>query len=66
MDFDEEGDDITLLLFVASGMTNVQIILPISRGQIVWIKPWLQRKSAKNVYHKIVLEVKLTNRCDYR
>ena len=32
MDFDEEGDDITLLLFVASGMTNVQIILPISRG----------------------------------
>ena len=66
MDFDEEGDDITLLLFEASGMTNAQIILPISRGQIVWIKPWLHRKSAKNVYHKIVLEVKLTNRCDYR
>lgn len=48
MDFDEGGDDIIFLLFIASGVKNVVSILPKSRRQLAWVKPWLQCRSKKN------------------
>ena len=39
MDFDEEDDDIILVLPVASGATNLLNILPKLRRNLVWIKP---------------------------
>ena len=66
MDFDEEDDDIILLLLVASGIKNLFSILPKSRRRLLWVKPWLQRRSAKSVYHNIISELKLQDRYDYR
>ena len=66
MDFDEEDDDIILLLLVVSGIKNLFSILPKSRRCLLWVKPWLQRRSAKSVYHNIISELKLQDRYDYR
>ena len=48
MDFDEGGDDIIFLLFIASGVKNVVSVLPKSRRQLAWVKPWLQCRSIKS------------------
>ena len=37
MDFDKEGDDIILLLLLASGATNLLSIVPKLRRQLVWL-----------------------------
>ena len=39
MDFDEEDDDIILVLPVASGATNLLNTQPKLRRNLVWIKP---------------------------
>ena len=65
IDFDED-DDIILLLLVASGVKNLLSILPKSRPRLVLVKPWLQRRSTKSMYHNIILELKLQDRYDYR
>ena len=47
MDFDGEDDDIILLLIVAPSVTGLLSILPKSKRQLVWVKPWLQGRSTK-------------------
>ena len=47
MDFDEEDDDIILVLPVASGATNLLNTQPKLRRNLVWIKPQLQRRQQK-------------------
>ena len=64
IDFDED-EDIILLLLVASGVKNLLSILPKSRRRLLLVKPWLQRRSTKSIYHHIILELKL-DRYDYR
>ena len=64
IDFDED-EDIILLLLVASGVKNLLSILPKSRRRLLLVKPWLQRRSTKSIYHNIILELKL-DRYDYR
>ena len=59
MDFDTEDGDIILLLLVTSGEANIFSTLPKSRRQIAWVKPWLQCRSTKSVYHKIISKLKL-------
>ena len=51
MDFDEENDDIMLLLLVAFVVTSLLNALQRSRQQLMWVKPWLQCRSTKSVYH---------------
>ena len=53
IDSSKEGDGIILLLLVAFAVTNHLSILPKSRQQLVWVKPWLQQRSTKIVYHNI-------------
>ena len=60
MDSDEEDNDIILLLLVLSSVTNLFSTLPRSRRQLVLVKPWLQCRSAKTVYHNIISELKTT------
>ena len=66
MDLDEEDDDIILSLLVASGVKNLLSIHPKSRRRLVWVKPWLQCRATKSVYHNIISELKLQDRYDYR
>ena len=32
----------------------------------MWVKPWLQRRSTKSVYHNIISEQELQDRYDYQ
>ena len=66
MDFGKQGDDINLLLLVASGVTNLLSFLPKLRGWLVQVKPWLQGRSKKSVYLTIIFGLKLQERYDYR
>ena len=66
MDFDGEDDDIILLLIVAPSVTGLLSILPKSKRQLVWVKPWLQGRSTKTAYHNIISELKLQDHYDYR
>ena len=45
--------------------TNLLSILPKSRRQLVCVKPLLQRRSTKSVYHNVLLELKLQECYDY-
>ena len=65
MDFDEEDDDITLFLLLASGITNLLSILPKLSFQLERVKHWLQRRSTKSVYYNIISELKLQDHYDY-
>ena len=66
MDFDEEDDDIILLLVVAAGVKDLLSIPPKSRRRLVWVKPQLQWRSTKSVYHNTISELKLRDCYDYR
>ena len=59
MGFDEEDNNIIFLFLEAPGFTNLLSVLPKSQRQSMWVKPWLQRRSTKNVYHSIISEPKL-------
>ena len=65
MDFDEEDDDITLFLLLASGITNLLSILPKLSCQLERVKHWLQCRSTKSVYCNIISELKLQDHYDY-
>ena len=51
---------------VTSAIADSLSILPKSRWQLVWVKPWLQSRSTKSVYHNIISELKLLDCSDYR
>ena len=54
MNFDKEDSEIILLLPVMSGVKIFLSILPRSKWQLVWVKPWLQHRSIKSVYLNII------------
>ena len=57
---------IILLFLVTSDEINFLSILPKSRRHLVWVEPWLQRRSTRCVYQNLISELKLQKRCDYR
>ena len=66
IEFDKEDYDIILFLLVESDVTNLLNFLPKSRPQSVLVKPWLQSRLTKSVYHNTILQLKLQDPCDYR
>ena len=57
---------IILLFLVTSDEINFLSILPKSRRQLVWVEPWLQRRSTRCVYQNLISELNLQKRYDYR
>ena len=55
----EEDDDIILFLLVPD-VTNLLNIPPKSRQQLVWIRPWLQRRSLKKCLSQYYIGTKTT------
>ena len=60
MKFDKEDDGIILLLAVTSVITILLVFYQNHGG--IGVKPLLQRRSTKSVYHKIMSELKLQGR----
>ena len=60
MKFDKEDDGIILLLAVTSVITILLVFYQHHGG--IGVKPLLQRRSTKSVYHKIMSELKLQGR----